>query len=98
MRYNEEVFLEKIKEGYQKYLLQGDSKSSEKLKPIHIYWADILQAIFGTDCVYHYNSKGYRIETPSLYIKKMQKVAKKATQKENPTKNFGFKAGIILKI
>jgi 16S rRNA G966 N2-methylase RsmD len=44
--YNEKKFLDAISNSFKNYQVSGP-RSTEKLKPIHLFWADTLKAIFG---------------------------------------------------
>jgi hypothetical protein len=51
--YNEIKFLEAISNSFKNYQVSGP-RSTEKLKPIHLFWADTLKAIFGEQYQLHY--------------------------------------------
>jgi hypothetical protein len=62
--YNENNFLKALSQSFEKYLEFG-ARSTEKLKPIHLFLANTLQSIFGQDYETHYlgeNSKELTIE------------------------------------
>jgi hypothetical protein len=46
--YNENNFIEAISQSFANYLVYG-SRSTQKLKPIHLFLAETLQNIFGKD-------------------------------------------------
>lgn len=62
--YNENNFLKALSQSFQNYLEYG-ARSTEKLKPIHLFLAETLQSIFGKDYETHYlgeNSKELTVE------------------------------------
>ncbi len=62
--YNENNFLKALSQSFENYLEHG-ARSTEKLKPIHLFLADTLQSIFGQDYETHYlgeNSKELTVE------------------------------------
>ena len=62
--YNENNFIEAISQSFENYLEYG-SRSTQKLKPIHLFLAETLQSIFGKDYETHYlgeNSKELTVE------------------------------------
>ncbi|TAE74405.1 MAG: hypothetical protein EAZ85_04685 [Bacteroidetes bacterium] len=57
--YNENNFIEAISQAFANYLVYG-ARSTQKLKPIHLFLAETLQNIFGQNYEIHYlgeNSK-----------------------------------------
>jgi len=62
--YNENNFLKALSQSFENYLEYG-ARSTEKLKPIHLFLANTLQSIFGKGYETHYlgeNSKELTIE------------------------------------
>ncbi|MCS6794795.1 MAG: hypothetical protein RMJ97_01680 [Raineya sp.] len=60
--YNERAFLEALSESFVKYLEHGP-RSTEKLKPLHTFWANFLQETFGENFqIHHLNNKELTIE------------------------------------
>jgi hypothetical protein len=62
--YNENNFLKALSQSFKNYLQFG-ARSTEKLKPIHLFLANTLQSVFGQDYETHYlgeNSKELTIE------------------------------------
>lgn len=87
--YNENEFLKALSQSFKNYLDYG-ARSSEKLKPIHLFLANTLQSIFGKDYETHYlgeNSKELTIE--GKYYPKDIDVT--VTHKENPIFCLGLK-------
>ncbi len=62
--YNEKKFLKSLSQSFENYLEYG-ARSTEKLKPIHLFLAETLQSIFGKNYETHYlgeNSKELTVE------------------------------------
>lgn len=62
--YKEKDFLKALSKSFENYLEYG-ARSTEKLKPIHLFLANTLQSIFGQDYEMHYlgeNSKELTIQ------------------------------------
>jgi len=62
--YNEKKFLDALSVSFKNYLEYG-ARSTEKLKPIHLFLAETLQDIFGQGYKTHYlgkNSKEFTVE------------------------------------
>ncbi|MFN3315572.1 MAG: hypothetical protein ACK40K_02085 [Raineya sp.] len=51
--YNQNDFLEALSQSFKNYLKYG-ARSTQKLKPIHLFWANTLQNIFGEGYQMHY--------------------------------------------
>lgn len=62
--YNEKRFLSAIKTSFENYVIHG-SRSTEKIKPVHAFFADALSKIFGKSYQVHYDgedSKEMKVE------------------------------------
>lgn len=57
MSYNEQSFLTSIRSSYIKYKIHG-ARSSEKLKPLHLFAANTLRGIWGNNAEFHYLGEG----------------------------------------
>jgi hypothetical protein len=55
--YNEQEFIESIKQSFAKYKKHG-ARSTQKLIPLHKYITDVLKYIWGTDYVYSFMGEG----------------------------------------
>ena len=53
MSYNEQTFLAAIQTSYIKYKEHG-ARSTEKLKPLHLFVADAVRMIWGSNAEIHY--------------------------------------------
>lgn len=84
--YNENNFIEAIAQSFANYLAYG-SRSTQKLKPIHLFLAETLQNIFGKDYDLHYDSKGYAIN-PKIVYQRNYKDKKKGEPKDEPFKEL----------
>lgn len=59
MSYNEQTFLAAIQTSYIKYKEHG-ARSTEKLKPLHLFVADALRIIWGSKAEIHYMGEGVK--------------------------------------
>jgi len=87
--YNENDFLKALSQSFKNYLEFG-ARSTEKLKPIHLFLANTLQNIFGKDYETHYlgeNSKELTVE--GKYYPKDIDIT--VTHNEKPIFCLGFK-------
>jgi hypothetical protein len=71
--YNEQDFIQAIVESFQKYKEFGP-RSPEKLKPLHKYFADALQAIFGATYELHFNSGKTQFKSVTYTTEKRQEM------------------------
>jgi hypothetical protein len=59
MSYNEQTFLTAIENSFIQYKLHG-ARSNKKLKPLHLFVADTLRQIWGSDAQIHFMGEGVK--------------------------------------
>lgn len=82
--YNENKFLQALSQSFKNYLEYG-ARSTEKLKPIHLFLAQTLQDIFGEGYEIHYDSDAIN---PKIVYTRNYKGKKKGEPKGEPFKEL----------
>ena len=87
--FTEKSFIAAVEESFRMYKQHG-ARSTEKLKPIHKYIANVLKSIWGDDCEVHYLGAGSKelTVTGKYYSKKIDVTI---TQDNKPVFCLGIK-------